>query len=334
MIKREITLKLQSALKYGIVSANDVKLTDFALPGINMALQLMELSVLGSNVDEKFPFQDLVNKFINETHSSIIQYFQSVFNKVGIDKIRLILNASVNPPTDSEKESSNKQLIQFFINRNLNEAVKREISAQEALDKFLHWRSSVEWVFKQTKKGISVWIAKNNTNSQFPTMKFVLKVKCELKNCFQFIRSWEQSNPDVTQETLERIDEYHSEIYIKTTLPFPFSSRDYVMRRWEFEEPKRYTFFFYSVTRPDKPEIENIIRGHIFASGMIMEQDKEDPEYLILDHYSQADGKMKLPQWILNQQWRATVSGLKLLRENLDPSTKKSKKKNKKEKKT
>jgi len=163
-------------------------------------------------------------------------------------------------------------------------------------------------------------------------MKFVMRVKCDLKNCSKIMSNWEKSSPNMIQETIERIDEYHSDVYIKTSLPFPFRSRDFVVTKWEFPEPKRYIFFIYSITRADKPEIENLVRGHIYASGMILEQDEENPEYTIIDHFNHSDGKIKLPKWIINQQWRATVTGLKLLRENLDPtfSSKKPKKNKKK----
>ena len=64
-------------------------------------------------------------------------------------------------------------------------------------------------------------------------------------------------------ELVEKHDENHRDLYMRTAPNFPFGARDFVLTRYDFYDDNKSYYVSFSIDRDDKPPYEKLVRGQM-----------------------------------------------------------------------
>jgi hypothetical protein len=93
-------------------------------------------------------------------------------------------------------------------------------------------------------------------------------------------------------------------------MPFPFGKRDFVITRWDCQDShNNHISLIYSISRQDFPQ-KKCIRGIFDTSGIILEQDENDPQLVCVQWIQQLDIRSSAPKWLLGSFWKEYYSAL------------------------
>lgn len=291
---------------------DDFKTADAAVSAIQFLLKLLELILRNEEVDESFPSHDIVNKFVKETHQAEVANVKAILDPVQIATFRQVVNASVKSPTLEQQKEAENRLVDFLkANNELHTNAQFAISRQEAFNSLLRLRDVNDWTFRFKKNGVSVW----TKQAEYPLIKCSLKIKQNVKVCFDLIREFESTHETKSTKAVvqlvQKYDENHSDWYFYSLFSFPFQPRDFVLTRWFVFDPNQSIIFEHSTTRPEIPPKSKVVRGNLFAAGHILTPDKENPQHTLIESYNQIDFKMNMPQWMLSSHWKQIWKYLK-----------------------
>jgi len=186
--------------------------------------------------------------------------------------------------------------------------MNKEIFRKKILYYLENFRRWTDWKPKQTKEGIDVCTRGDLSAIKFMT-KVECKVNCDLQKAFEVAIQWHYSNESMYKtEVLEKSsigdNQNNVDMYFYTKFPFPFTARDFLVSIWSQITPKYATVLMGSVERTDKPPIKGKIRGKIM-SVLILEKDENDPSVTNMVIFGQSDYKVRMPNWIASNVWRA-----------------------------
>jgi hypothetical protein len=101
-------------------------------------------------------------------------------------------------------------------------------------------------------------------------------------------------------------------------MPFPFGKRDFVITKWNFHDSSDIrTSLLYSISRPDLSN-NKYIRGIFDSSGIILEPDKTDPEYISVQWIHQIDIQSSVPKWLVGSFWKKYYDAMVRLQATLE----------------
>jgi len=169
-----------------------------------------------------------------------------------------------------------------------------------------------------TKNGVTV--STKDYKGQSGAVKTNARVKCSLQHAWELIVGWQQERTSATILNLEFVQKYednHFDLYMQSTLPFPFSNRDWVFTTWRIFEPNRAMAISYSIERPDVPKRKKFVRGDLLASGLLITPDP-DPDYINLVTVQHGDLRGVIPLWVLNSSYKFSFKASTVLKEVLE----------------
>jgi hypothetical protein len=88
---------------------------------------------------------------------------------------------------------------------------------------------------------------------------------------------------------------------MEAQLPFPFSNRDMVFKRYKDISEDTIVSWSQSIERPDFPVKKNTVRMTLRAAGLLFQSDPKNPGCFKFTYYFNADLQQTyLPLWMLN----------------------------------
>jgi hypothetical protein len=99
--------------------------------------------------------------------------------------------------------------------------------------------------------------------------KCTCKIKSTVKEAFDavLLPNWTRNSVVTESSLIEQFDEFHSDWYFVTKMPFPFHSREWVTTRWVTYDPKESIMFCYSIDRSDFPVTKKRVRATLLGKS-------------------------------------------------------------------
>jgi len=250
-----------------------------------------------------------ISEFASQHQEQIYQFVIRLTDEKAISIGKSVIRASVKESyTDLDRKFATSSLLQFMVST--QEKENKEPIAQQTGEVEKLWdcyKSLDGWKVKQHKKSedISVFFRKAKGLPLYMYKTVIGGIPADLKTLWNFcvdpvkMATLDKRTP--TMEQLEVFSDFQADWYFTTKYPFPFASRDFVIKRYCNSDEARPYILSYSVLNAKKPSTKDYVRGSVVASGIILEKDDKDPTKCRLTLISQTNPGGFIPKWMIAQ---------------------------------
>jgi len=144
------------------------------------------------------------------------------------------------------------------------------------------------WIGWKNKDGIDWCRAKATLDTPIAKVRSIIEDKKNYPNVFERIEKVKIINDEI--------------VYIALDMPFPFTSRDYIVKYIESHSEKEFIYSYHSVIHSDVPETKNYIRLVRSTGEWKLSKIGDNQTEVIYTWNGELLGDF--PDWALDRAWR------------------------------